>query len=66
MALAWKAGWVHTLTSSNLVSSAIWITALAREYTPKLAPICASNADFVPRKCPESSTVPSAVVGLRV
>jgi len=31
-----------------------------------LAPICASNADFVPRKCPESSTVPSAVVGLRV
>lgn len=23
MALAWKAGWVHALTSSNLVSSAI-------------------------------------------
>ena len=23
MALAWKAGWVHALTSSNLVSSAV-------------------------------------------
>ena len=28
MALAWKAGWVHALTSSNLVSSAIVIPAL--------------------------------------
>ena len=30
MALAWKAGWVHTLTSSNLVSSAKPIPALTR------------------------------------
>ena len=28
MALAWKAGWVHALTSSNLVSSATRITSL--------------------------------------
>jgi hypothetical protein len=25
MALAWKAGWVYALTSSNLVSSATWL-----------------------------------------
>ena len=30
MALAWKAGWVHALTSSNLVSSATTIPALTR------------------------------------
>lgn len=30
MALAWKAGWVHALTSSNLVSSATTIPALMR------------------------------------
>ena len=30
MALAWKAGWVHALTSSNLVSSATSIPALTR------------------------------------
>ena len=29
MALAWKAGWVHALTSSNLVSSAM-ISVYAR------------------------------------
>ena len=27
---SWKAGWVHALTSSNLVSSAITIPALTR------------------------------------
>ncbi len=30
MALAWKAGWVHALTSSNLVSSASTDPALTR------------------------------------
>ena len=30
MALAWKAGWVNALTSSNLVSSATQIPALTR------------------------------------
>ena len=34
MALAWKAGWVQALTSSNLVSSATGNCALTRVYTP--------------------------------
>ena len=30
MALGWKPGWVHALTSSNLVSSATTVPALTR------------------------------------
>src|SRR5664280_3457490 len=39
MALAWKAGWVQALTSSNLVSSATVICALTRAYAPHRAPL---------------------------
>ncbi len=51
MALAWKAGWVHALTSSNLVSSATGIIALARADTPQLH-LCAPPR---PISCPESA-----------
>jgi hypothetical protein len=38
MALAWKAGWVQALTSSNLVSSATANCALTRAYALDGAP----------------------------
>src|SRR5215212_259641 len=37
MALAWKAGWVHALTSSNLVSSATLTRANVETVRPTLA-----------------------------
>src|SRR5665647_3509433 len=51
MALAWKAGWVQALTSSNLVSSATANCALTRAYTPARAPLGASNPRFVRYLC---------------
>lgn len=57
MALAWKAGWVHALTSSNLVSSATVIPALTRAGIV----VCGLNSqpepDFVPPMCPQISGV---------
>ena len=51
MALAWKAGWVQALTSSNLVSSAAENCALTRAYTPAGAPLGASDPRFVRYLC---------------
>ena len=51
MALAWKAGWVQALTSSNLVSSATEKCALTRAYTSSSAPLEASAPRFVRYLC---------------
>src|SRR5450759_3597320 len=51
MALAWKAGWVQALTSSNLVSSAAANCALTRAYAPTRAPSGASDPRFVRYLC---------------
>ena len=51
MALAWKAGWVQALTSSNLVSSAAENCALTRAYTTARVPSGASDPRFVRYLC---------------
>ena len=51
MALAWKAGWVQALTSSNLVSSAAENCALTRAYTSPMASLEASDPLFVRYLC---------------
>ena len=51
MALAWKAGWVQALTSSNLVSSATGNCALTRAYTTARVPSGASDPRFVRYLC---------------
>ena len=43
MALAWKAGWVQALTSSNLVSSATANCTMTRAYAPHRAQLEASD-----------------------
>ena len=53
MALAWKAGWVHALTSSNLVSSAILIPALTWAGIVIGGLDSQPEPDFVPPMCPQ-------------
>lgn len=63
MALAWKAGWVHALTSSNLVSSATVIMyARVRDVTQSLgmSPRAMVDPARLMIRCPWECTWPVA------